>query len=155
MATLWQMHAPMHVFVSGIVECAGDAGTTDETPFLGKHSGDDERQLAQSDQNWTVPPRHRNRFFIVLVDQVIGVISSENPVVNQRVSFERVTKFPNRAVHEEPMQGPFKKGCKYDTEKESEAGPKKKRHDWQLLYLATLLLHFCSRLRVLISNDLH
>ena len=72
-------------------------------------SGQHERQLRKRNQQWAIPPRHRNSVFVLFVEQVIGMISAENAMVDQRVPLERIAKPPHRLVHEIAMEEPFKK----------------------------------------------
>lgn len=102
-AFTWQMHAPMHVLISRIIKRERDASAADQTPFTRRDGNDEERQFAEREENWTVPPRHWDRLLVVLVDQVVSVVGFENLVVHQGVSFEWISKISDRFMHQKAV----------------------------------------------------
>lgn len=134
MPTLRQVHAPMHVFIPGIIERTGNRGTAEQTPFLKENSESEEWHLAASHEYWPVPPGHRDGVFIILVDEMIGMVSPEYPVMNQSMPLKRITEIQGGLVHEITMQEPFEERGENDTTDETNAHPKNKRHNYTKLF---------------------
>ena len=93
----------MEVFVNGVIAGAGEGGPAKHSPLVGEGSGNEEGDLANRDQDRTVPPSHWNGVFIFLMGEMVGNVGLENAVVNQGMPDVRVAKPSHRLVHDEPM----------------------------------------------------
>jgi hypothetical protein len=63
--------------------------------------------------------------FILLVHQMIGVVGFKNLVMNQRMAFERITKFAQGPMHDIAVQNPFKNGSKHQCQACPDRTPEK------------------------------
>ena len=75
-----------------------------------------------------MPPGHGDRFLIMFLHQVISMVRFEDPVMDQSMTFKRVTKFAEGLVHDVTMQGPFEHGCEDKGRSSSHGAPEKERN---------------------------
>jgi hypothetical protein len=116
------------VFIGRIVEGAGDGFTAKDPPLV-RPAGDDEKgQGGEGNQDRAVPPSHGNGVLVVLMDQMIGVVGLENAMMNEVVAFIRIAERQEGAMHEIPVQNPFKKGAKDSAKDDSDGGPENKMY---------------------------
>ncbi len=108
-AGLWQMHAPVDVFVETIVKGEGAEATDHKSPLTREVGQNQKWNNPYQDEHRPIPPSHRDGFLVLFVDEMIGVICLKSPVMNDCVGLEGVAKISNRAVHDIFVKGPFKK----------------------------------------------
>ncbi len=118
-----QMHAPMDIFVDAIIRAASESGANDESPMPDEKRYHHKRDGAQRHQSRAVPPSHRNRDFVLLIDEMIGVIGFEDAMVNERVTLERIGEFAQRAMHQKAVQDPLEHGSVNNRDERSNGGP--------------------------------
>src|SRR5258706_9356029 len=103
-----QVHAPVQILIATIIDTAGQDRAAHQTPLARKKRPDKKWDLRACDEGGTVPPSHRNRVFVLLVVEMIGVVSAKNSMVNQGVPGKRIGEHADGPMHHEPMEGPFK-----------------------------------------------
>ena len=104
-----QVHAPVHVFVSGEIQRTSHGRTTQDTPLMREKIRPNQKwHLTDGDNYRTVPPRHRDGFLVRLMDEMIGVVGLENMMMHQGMAFETDSERISRTrtcKHEITMQG--------------------------------------------------
>ena len=85
MPPLRQMHAPMQVFVDAVISRIRKQGPANDSPVAHPKRRPDKRELPKGHKQRPIPPRHRDRMLVLLVDQMIRVIRAKYPVMGQRV----------------------------------------------------------------------
>ena len=73
----------------------------------------------QRNQDRCVPPRHRHGALIAGLLEMVRVIGPKCLMVNHSVRAKGIIKFPNRPVHDIPVQRPFKEAAVNHSGKES------------------------------------
>jgi hypothetical protein len=121
-----QVHAPVHIFISAVVAGESEKRTDHQFPAADAPRKREHRNHAQKNQQWSIPPRHRDGFFIVVVDEVVSVVGFESVVMDDGVRLKSVAEIKKRAVHEITMQRPFKKRGENGGAGKTDRGPKYK-----------------------------
>jgi len=104
-----QMHAPMHVFVSPVIQTGRQRPSAENPPMPGQEGDGEKREHGPGDQRRAVPPGHRNGVFVLFINEMIGVVGFENAMMRQGVAAVGVGEFTQRAVHDVAMERPLKK----------------------------------------------
>ncbi len=120
-----QMHAPMYVLISGVIRAARNKRPRRKSPVLQKNRTRHKRNHPHRDQRRPIPPGHRNRIFILLINEMIRLIRLENVMMNQRMPLEGISKKLHRLVHDIPVKRPFKKRCKNRGDQKTHRRPEK------------------------------
>jgi hypothetical protein len=110
-ARFWKVHAPVNVFVNAIIHRESKGATYSEAPLA--HGPRKKRKGGCTDQNQdgAIPPSHWDRFLILLVDEVVGLVGLENLMMHYGVRLKGISEIPHRAVHYIFVECPFKKRC--------------------------------------------
>lgn len=104
-----QVHAPVHIFIRGIIRAADERRAAGETPTPQQHCHHRERNHPHRNQSRSVPPSHWNGVFVFFMNEVVSLIRLENVMVNERVPLKRIHEKLHAAMHYKPMKRPFKK----------------------------------------------
>lgn len=103
-----QVHAPMDVFVRGVVRGDGQGSTrNDGKQFPSaeecKTHGHRDDQRPNEYERRPIPPGHGDGLLVLVIDEMIGVICLEDIVMDQGMPFEWVAELSERSMHDEPM----------------------------------------------------
>lgn len=122
-----QVHAPVDVFVKTIVEPECDQPPKGERPLAGEVCQNRVWGDADEHKHRTIPPSHRNRLFVLLINQMVSLIRFKGAVMDDGVRLECVSEFPHWAVHHILMERPFEKRCEHETDENAGKAPKNKK----------------------------
>ncbi len=112
-APLGQVHTPVEVFIHAVVATtSGDKGAhhCPHCPAFKEEPDKEEWQDDEGgDKDRAIPPGHSDCFLVILINEVIGVISLEGLMVDDRMSLEGIAESSERLVHDMFVQDPFEK----------------------------------------------
>ena len=91
-ALLWQVHAPVDVFIHDVITHEQNSGPGCQTPDAGDGTEGDAGDRAEQDQGWAIPPCHWDCHLILFINEVIGVVCLEDLVVDNRMGSEWVAE---------------------------------------------------------------
>ena len=107
------------------MECeAPDLVVEGEVPR--EHRDGEGGQGTEEDEHGAVPPGHRDGLFVLLLDEVVGVIGLEDLMMHHGVGLEGIAEAADRAMHHKLVDRPFKEGGKNHIRADSGGAPKQK-----------------------------
>ena len=107
-ARLREVHAPVDILVEAIIRRESQRTTYNEAPLSDCPGNQRKWDCTDQNKDRAIPPCHRDRLYILLVDNVVGLVCFKNLMVNDCVCLKRVTEIPHRAVHHVFVESPFK-----------------------------------------------
>jgi len=119
-----QMHAPVDVFVRGVIANTRRERSPEKGPMPGYAGDNNERGNTDGDQYRAVPPGHRDGVLVLFAPEMIGRIGLKDAVVYEGVALEWVGEFSKGAVHKIFMQQPFEQGAENGGNQETGRQPK-------------------------------
>ncbi len=104
-----QMHAPVPVFVYAIIGREYRHIHDDHRPIPRDEGVDKRRNAEECNEHWSIPPGHWNCFFVLFILKMIGLIRTEDVMMDLGMRFVRIRETEKWSVHDKLMQPPFGK----------------------------------------------
>ena len=118
----------MHVLVGGVVCTDCNCGSEEKEPMVHCEAKKDKWNLGNGNEDGTVPPCHRYRFFVFIVGEVVSLVCLESLVVDNCMCLKCVVESTQWFVHDESVKCPLEERGKDDSQKEAGDDPKKGVH---------------------------